>query len=316
MGTSDRPDGTGTERGGTPPAHRARILIAEDDRVLQDLVAELLAEAGYEVVTASDGDEALMLVREQAPDLVLLDVNMPRLNGYAVCREIRGSGPGAPPVIFLTALGNVEDRVSGLDLGAVDYLVKPFNPPELEARVRAALRTKAALDALAADATTDPLTGVLSRRQGESRAEAAVSLARRHLRPLTCLVLGVDDLEGAEGRYGPGAGEAIVREVGRRLQGISRRSDVVARYGDGAFVLLLLETDGPGGIAAAARIRRWLGAAPVPLPAPSLPLLITVSAGVAAWTPALADGRALLDAAGKALSRARTLGPGTVVRAA
>ena len=94
MGTSDRPDGTGTERGDTPPARRARILIAEDDRVLQDLVAELLAEAGYEVVTASDGDEALKLVREQAPDLVLLDVSMPRLNGYAVCREIRESGPG------------------------------------------------------------------------------------------------------------------------------------------------------------------------------------------------------------------------------
>jgi diguanylate cyclase (GGDEF)-like protein len=298
------------------PAQRVRILVAEDDRVLQELVAELLSEAGYEVVTASDGDEALKLVREQAPDLVLLDVTMPRLDGYTVCREIRASGPGAPPVIFLTAHGNVDDRVSGLDLGAVDYLVKPFNPPELEARVRAALRTKAALDALAADATTDALTGLLSRRQGEARAEEAVFLARRHLRPLTCLVLGVDGFEGVAERCGPGAGEAITREVGRRLRGICRRSDVVARYGDSAFVLLLPETDGHGGVAAAIRIRRWLGAAPVLLPAPNLPLLITVSAGVAAWTAALEDGRALLDAAAQALSRARQLGPGTVLRAA
>ena len=157
---------------------------------------------------------------------------------------------------------------------------------------------------------------MLSRGQGESRAEAAGPLARRNLRPLTCLVLAVDDIEGAAGRYGPGAAAAIMREVGRRLQGISRRSDVVARYGEAAFVLLLPETDGHGGVAAAARLRRWLGAAPVPLPPPNLPLLITVSAGVAAWTPALESGRALLDAAGRALSRARRLGPGTVVRAA
>src|SRR5215218_8852878 len=112
------------------PARRPLVLVVEDDRVLQDLVAELLLEAGYDVTTASDGDDALKVAREQLPDLVLLDVTMPRLDGYAVCREIKATGPTAPPVIFLTAHGNVSDRVAGLDLGAVDYLVKPFNPPE------------------------------------------------------------------------------------------------------------------------------------------------------------------------------------------
>jgi diguanylate cyclase (GGDEF)-like protein len=284
--------------------------------VLQDLVAELLAEAGYDVATVSDGDEALKLVREQAPDLVLLDVTMPRLDGYAVCQEIRAAGPTAPPVIFLTAHGNVEDRVAGLDLGAVDYLVKPFDPSELEARVRAALRTKAALDALAADATTDHLTGLLSPYQVAPRAEAAVTLARRHRRPLACLILGLDGFEGAVERFGAPAGEAMLREVARRLRGISRRSDVLARYGKATFLLLLPETDGPGALVAAGRLRRWLAAAPVPLPAPLPPVRVTASAGVAEWSPGLADGQTLIAAAARALARARELGPDSVTQTA
>jgi two-component system cell cycle response regulator len=295
------------------PVRQPRILVAEDDRVLQDLVAELLVEAGYDVTTASDGDEALKIVREQSPDLVLLDVMMPRMDGYAVCREIRAAGPAAPPVIFVTAHGNIKDRVTGLDLGAVDYLVKPFNPPELEARVRAALRTKAALDALAADGATDALTGFLSRGQIAGRMEGAVVLARRHQRPLSCLILAIEDLADVVERNGAGAGDVLLREVARRLRGISRRSDVVARYGEGAFLLLLPETDEAGASAAAERLRRGLEGTPVPLPGFCPPL--RVCAGVAALTPDLQDGPALLRAAAQALAQAQEMGPERALRA-
>jgi diguanylate cyclase (GGDEF)-like protein len=294
-------------------ARQPRILVAEDDRVLQDLVAELLVEAGYDVTTASDGDEALKIVREQSPDLVLLDVMMPRMDGYAVCREIRAGGPAAPPVIFVTAHGNITDRVTGLDLGAVDYLVKPFNPPELEARVRAALRTKAALDSLAADCATDALTGFLSRSLIASRTEGAVALARRHQRPLSCLILAIDDVPDVVRRLGTGAGDVILREVARRLRGISRRSDTVARYGEGAFLLLLPETDEAGAGAAAERLRRGLEGTPVPLPGLCPPLRISV--GIAALTPDLRDGPALLRAVGQALARVQEMGPARALRA-
>jgi two-component system, cell cycle response regulator len=295
------------------PVRQPRILVAEDDRVLQDLVAELLVEAGYDVTTASDGDEALKIVREQSPDLVLLDVMMPRMDGYAVCREIRAAGPAAPPVIFVTAHGNIKDRVTGLDLGAVDYLVKPFNPPELEARVRAALRTKAALDALAADGATDALTGFLSRGQVAGRTEGAVALARRHRRPLSCLILAVEDVAEVVERHGAGAGDVLLREVARRLREITRRSDVVARYGEAAVLLLLPETDEDGAFAAAERLRVGLEGIPVPLPGFCPPL--RVSAGVAALTPDLQDGPALLRAAAQALARAQEMGPARALRA-
>ncbi len=300
------------------PSRRPLVLVVEDDRVLQDLVAELLLEAGYDVTTASDGDEALKLAREHAPDLILLDVTMPRLDGYAVLREIRAAGPTAPPVIFLTALGNVSDRVAGLDLGAVDYLVKPFNPPELEARVRAALRTKAVHDALAAGATADRLTGLLNRREIEVRAEAAIAHARRYQTPLACVLFDVHGIQEVEDAYGRPAAAAVLRAVAHRLQAVSRRSDILARYDDQVFLLLLPETDARGATTTADRIRHQLMAEPVPLAAPLPAQTITASVGVANWSPRLADAPALIAAAARALVRAGdgdALDPTGVVRA-
>ena len=232
---------------------------------------------------------------------MLLDVMMPRMDGYAVCREIRAAGPAAPPVIFVTAHGNVEDRVTGLDLGAVDYLVKPFNPPELEARVRAALRTKAALDALAADGATDALTGFLSRRQVAGRTEGGGGPRPAPPAPPVLPHPGRRRTSRTwSSGTAAGAGDVLLREVARRLREISRRSDVVARYGEAAFLLLLPETDEAGACAAAERLRVGLEGIPVPLPGFCPPLRI--SAGVAALTPDLQDGPALL--------RRRGAGPG------
>lgn len=118
---------------------KERILVAEDDRAILTGVADLLESEGYEVVPAGNGAEALDLYRRHAPDLVLLDVMMPKMSGYDVCRAIRGEN-AVVPVVMLTAKGQEVDRVVGLELGADDYIVKPFGMAELLARVRAALR--------------------------------------------------------------------------------------------------------------------------------------------------------------------------------
>ena len=118
---------------------KERILVAEDDRAILTGVADLLESEGYEVVPAGNGAEALDLYRRHAPDLVLLDVMMPKMSGYDVCRAIRGEN-AVVPVVMLTAKGQEVARVVGLELGADDYIVKPFGMAELLARVRAALR--------------------------------------------------------------------------------------------------------------------------------------------------------------------------------
>jgi len=117
----------------------SRILIIEDETPMRTALADVLAGEGYRALTAADGEAGLRMAVDEKPDLILLDIMMPRLDGFAVCAELRRLG-NAVPVLMLTAKGQVEDRVAGLDVGADDYLVKPFSTEELLARVRALLR--------------------------------------------------------------------------------------------------------------------------------------------------------------------------------
>src|SRR5580704_11455581 len=123
-----------------------RVLVADDDGVTRAMVGAWLRASGYDVVTARDGDEALEVAMATLPDLLLVDVTMPGRDGYDVCRAVQAASAVPPPVIFLTAHTTMTAQVAGLDAGAVDYIVKPFAQAELVARVRAALRSKAARD--------------------------------------------------------------------------------------------------------------------------------------------------------------------------
>lgn len=244
---------------------QSHILVADDDPDIRRLIARLLRAAGYAVSLATDGAEALRMAREETPDLLLLDVSMPGSDGYAVCREIQMENPVAPPVIFLTALTEMQDRVTGLDSGAVDYIVKPFAAADLAARVRAALRTKAERDVLAAAAATDPLTGLPNRRQLDVRAEEAIKHSQRHDRPLACLMIDVDHFKRVNDTFGHAAGDTVLRSVADRLRGFARASDVAARFGGEEFVLLLLETDEAEAMAVAERIRSALAGHGLPV---------------------------------------------------
>ena len=118
--------------------NKERVLVVDDEASIRRILDTRLSIIGYVVITACDGEEALSLFRREAPDLVILDVMMPKLDGYGVCQEIRKTSD--VPIIILTALGDVADRITGLELGADDYVIKPFSPKELEARIRSVLR--------------------------------------------------------------------------------------------------------------------------------------------------------------------------------
>lgn len=119
-------------------AHKERILVVDDEASIRRILETRLSMIGYDVITAADGEEALETFSSSKPDLVVLDVMMPKLDGYGVCQELRKESD--IPIIMLTALGDVADRITGLELGADDYVVKPFSPKELEARIRSVLR--------------------------------------------------------------------------------------------------------------------------------------------------------------------------------
>ena len=118
--------------------HQEKILVVDDEASIRRILETRLSMIGYEIVTAADGEEALRMFHDTDPDLVVLDVMMPKLDGYGVCQQLRQTSD--VPIIMLTALGDVADRITGLELGADDYVVKPFSPKELEARIRSVLR--------------------------------------------------------------------------------------------------------------------------------------------------------------------------------
>jgi two-component system, cell cycle response regulator len=281
------------------------VLVADDDGVTRAMVRAWLSDSGFEVVTACDGDEALELAADQQPDLLLVDVTMPGADGYDVCRTIQATSATPPPVIFLTAHTTMTARVTGLDAGAVDYIVKPFAQAELVARVRAALRSKEARDGFAERATRDGLTGLINRAEIDQRAEEAVRLAERYERPLSCLMVDIDHFKQINDRFGHAAGDAVLREAARRIVTACRASDVVARYGGEEFLLLLPETRGLDAVTTADKLRRVLSEHPVELDGLDIP--ITASVGVAEWNAGM-ERSALYEAADQALYRAKENG--------
>jgi diguanylate cyclase (GGDEF)-like protein len=282
------------------------VLIADDDGVTRAVVSAWLARSGYEVVAARDGEEALRLTGERSPDLLLVDVTMPGLDGYDVCRAIQTGAETPPPLIFLTAHGDIAARVTGLDAGAVDYIVKPFDQDELVARVRAALRTKSLRDGLARQAAQDPLTGLLNRRELDARAVGTVALAKRHSRALSCLMLDIDHFKGINDQHGHAAGDVVLHETARRLTTACRVSDIVARYGGEEFVLLLPETPPEAGVVLADKLRWMLGEAPIE--AGGARISVRASVGVAAFIESMETPAGLIAAADEALYLAKDLG--------
>lgn len=296
-----RADIAGVTHEDKPPV----ILVADDDGVTRAMVTAWLGSSGFDVVAARDGDEALDVARTQQPDLLLVDVTMPGPDGFDVCRAIQSTSEVPPPVIFLTAHDAMTSQVAGLDAGAVDYIVKPFAEAELLARVRVALRAKAVRDGLTQRAIHDGLTGLLNRTELDARAEAAVRLAQRHGRPLSCLMADIDHFKHINDGFGHAAGDEVLREAARRIVTACRASDIVGRYGGEEFLLLLPETSARDAVTTADKLRRVLRERPVRVSGATIP--ITASVGVAEWDTSMGVA-ALYAAADRSLYRAKHQG--------
>jgi two-component system cell cycle response regulator len=295
------------------------VLVAEDSLVVRTLLCRQLEAYGYKVVQAVDGEDALLKVREHRPDVILLDVEMPKLDGYGVLTQLRSSTDLADiPVVFLTARTETEDVVEGLRLGAHDYLRKPFEPAELIARVSAAARVKVLQDELRqrnseldAMSRTDALTGLPNRREMQERLAAAVHLATRHQQLVSVLMIDVDHFKAVNDSCGHEGGDRVLEAVAARLRSAARPEDSAGRWGGEEFLVVAPMTDLGGGEQLGERIRCLVGDDPVVLTGGDR-IHVTVSIGVASGT---ADAERLLVAADHALYRAKRNGRNRVVRA-
>jgi len=236
---------------------KANLLLIDDSESQSSQITQSLERLGYAVRRASSGAAGLRLAREQPPDLVLLDVIMPDIDGFAVCRWLKVNADTRDiPVIMLTERTGVADRVAGLNIGADDYLAKPFDDQELEARIFAALRVKAAhsdlrvrnqqlesmLHSVEALAITDPLTGLFNRRRFADVLKREFAVTQRYRNTLSCLMLDLDHFKQINDRFGHDAGDQVLKEVARRIVGSLREVDLAARFGGEEFAVLLPHT--------------------------------------------------------------------------
>jgi diguanylate cyclase (GGDEF)-like protein len=229
-----------------------------------------LEREGYRVFTAENGREAVELARETLPDLVILDVMMPEMDGLEACRLIKEDATTHDlPVIFLSARDETEMKVNGLTLGANDYISKPFKAEELLARVEVAMRMKRERDRLRLSeaearataeiaqerAMADALTGLLNRYGLQRVLAHEYAEAHRYARPLSCLMIDLDNFKTINDTFGHMAGDMALKQVALILTQVVRGSDMVSRYGGDEFLVLLPETDIEGADALAEKVR-------------------------------------------------------------
>jgi diguanylate cyclase (GGDEF)-like protein len=287
----------------------ACVLAIDDSPEVLELLAVRLRPEGLHLVTAASYDEGLALALDVRPDLILLDVDMPGASGLDLCRRLKtDAATVAIPVIFLTGSNDIETKVHGFDLGAVDYVTKPFHPAELRARVRSALRMKRAQDMLMQRAQVDALTGLRNRAYLDERLAAELATSARTGRPLSLVMLDLDHFKSFNDGYGHPFGDLVLQRVGDALARTIRPGDIACRYGGEEIAIILPDTAIAGAYAMAERFRAQIKA--LPLSPRGKPVVVTASFGVAealevasavdAMRPA-----ALVAAADSALYRAK-----------
>ena len=246
-----------------------QILVADDSPVFRDMLKKMLLEWGYETTAVSDGRQAWDLLRqENGPRLALLDWMMPGMEGAEVCRQVRaGVRDRYVYMILLSVRAGLDDVVTGIESGADDYIVKPFEVDELHARLRAGRRVLAlqeelveAREALRDQATRDGLTGLWNRTAIFDILQNELARSGRSGEPLIVLMADLDGFKPVNDRYGHMAGDAVLRQVAARMRAAVRRYDSVGRYGGEEFLIVLPRCERVGGLALAERIRHAIGA--------------------------------------------------------
>jgi two-component system, cell cycle response regulator len=311
----------GVARPGESPGDTPLILVVDDNPDNLEIISTRLRFRGYDVAVAERGEEAIAKVHEVDPDLILLDIMMPDMDGYEVARRIRRKKDLAYiPIIVVTARDSTEDKVTGLDAGADDYLTKPINFPELEARVRSMLRIKRLQDQLEEKnreleqlSIRDGLTGLYNHRHLHELLAEEYERSRRTGEPVSVVMLDLDRFKEVNDTYGHQAGDRVLEELADILRESAREIDRLGRYGGEEFMAILPDSDPEAGLAFAERVREMVEKQRFEIHAHE-PLRMTISAGVACYPHHGGDSpRRLVHHADLALYSAKNSGRNRVV---
>jgi two-component system cell cycle response regulator len=246
-----------------PESNGGAIMVIDDSATVRFAIRADLEEVGYEVREAVDGEAGIAACLADPPDVVLLDVEMPGLNGHDVLQRLKAEETLKNiPVVFLTSHSDMEEVLRGLQGGGHDYVGKPFRSQELQARVGAALRVKKLQDQLVQrtaelylTSRTDVLTGLYNRRHLEEQLRIGIATAVRRDEPIGVLLFDVDHFKAVNDTYGHLAGDEVLVELARRIQAELRAGDIAGRWGGEEFLVILPNTGLAGTVETGERIR-------------------------------------------------------------
>ena len=292
---------------------RPRILIVDDERINIDLLNALL-KSDYKIMVATNGEQAIKAAATGKPELILLDIVMPGIDGYEVCRRLK-SMPATQsiPIIFITAMGDVENETRGFALGAVDYISKPFSSSVVKARVGVHMKLKRNGDLLENLASMDTLTEVPNRRAFDLARAQEWGRSLRDGLPISFAMIDVDKFKQFNDNYGHGAGDECLVRIARAINGcVQRPGDFLARYGGEEFAAIMVNTQADGAMRMAQRFHDAVAALQIPHAYSTAAPHVTISIGVATATPAPGITPEMLsEAADKMLYLAKDAGRST-----
>jgi two-component system cell cycle response regulator len=296
----------------------AKVLIVDDDPLQCAHLAKIVSDWHAEPFTAQQLSDALRLHKEAQPDLVLLDVMMPHVDGYKLAQMFKRASPFVP-IILLTALEDIDSKRRGLSAGADEFLSKPVNALELQIRMSSMIRIKRLADELervnknlAELATIDPLTQVANRRAVEQRLAHEFQRERRYKHPLACILIDIDHFKAVNDNFGHPVGDKVLIEVAVAIRESIRTTDLVARFGGEEFIVVAPETNMHFAQMVAERIRRAISEKTAAKADQGLPA-VTASLGVASTDVKVTTESELVAKADAALYRAKHEGRNRVV---
>ncbi len=309
------------------PSPKAHILIVDDTRANITVLKSFLAPE-YELTVANSGNNAIQLIEEIKPDLVLLDIMMPGMNGFDTCQMIKNNVETFYiPVILVTALNEVEDKIKGIESGADDYITKPVNKHELLARVKSLLRIKYLHDQLQEKvkqleetkeilhelATKDGLTNIYNYRYFKDTLAKEIERARRNNSQFSLMMFDIDYFKNYNDTFGHLAGDQVLRTISDLINRNIRSIDTAARYGGEEFAIIFPETDKRAGKIVANKLKDLVDNCQFNIDNTRLNSKITISAGVSTFPLNGTTGEELLECADRRLYIAKANGKNQVI---
>jgi len=284
-----------------------RIFIVEDNPADFAFLKQTLLDAAYEITSAQTGESALVMLGREHPDLVIMDILLPDIDGFEVCRRIRENEQFVNlPVLFYTTISTLDEKLLALEMGAADFLTKSTDRRELLVRIAGLLQAKKKIEKQLRLSFIDGLTEVYNRRYFQHRLSDEYERSSRYKRDFSCAIIDIDRFKQINDTYGHPAGDEVLKKIARQVRRYVRNADIVCRYGGDEFGVLFPETDLRGAFLALERVRERL--ADLNITQGLDTVAVSVSCGVSAYGPQAQGIDAIIAQADSALYAAKRQG--------